>query len=179
MFRSCTPSLLSRLWSSPTHIQGESYSKEPPYHFALGPQIELSSLRFLYSRSPPGALGCRTDIAREVSFLRVAACCTVLRSQWYQFPPRVDLRLRTPFARPLEWSPSRGTLSSPPSCRPLAPSRCASSLRASRSFPSWTAGPLLWADRFFAVSRACACSRVWAWNQSILVRSRRTKIDHR
>src|SRR5919112_853765 len=54
MFRSCTPSLLSRLWSSPTHLQGESYSKKPPYHFALGPQIELSSLRFLYSRSPQG-----------------------------------------------------------------------------------------------------------------------------
>ena len=48
----------------------------------------------------------------------------------------------------------RGTHSPSPSCQPLAPSRCASSLRASQPSPSWPAGPLLSPDHFFAASSA-------------------------
>src|SRR5215212_10678192 len=76
-----------------------------------------------------------------------------MMSEWYQHDPRIDLRLRTPFTRPLE-PPVAGYPHLPPSWRPLAPSRCARSLRASRPSSSWTAGPLLSSDHVFAASSA-------------------------
>jgi hypothetical protein len=44
---------------------------------------ELLSFR-LFGLSKPIGEGCKSRIFRGVSFLCLAACCTVLRSRWYQ-----------------------------------------------------------------------------------------------
>ena|SRR5215211_3516189 len=53
------------------------------------------SLRVIHQALQGYAGDCECRIPKGVSFLRVAACCTVLHSRWYQFPPRIPFRLRT------------------------------------------------------------------------------------
>ena len=42
------------------------------------------SLRVITQALQGFAQGCKSRISRRLSLLRVAACCTVLRSRWYQ-----------------------------------------------------------------------------------------------
>jgi len=42
------------------------------------------SLRVISQALQGYAQGCKSRISRRLSLLRVAECCTVLRSQWYQ-----------------------------------------------------------------------------------------------
>src|SRR5215212_576994 len=93
-----------------------------------------------------------------------------MMSEWYQHDPRIDLRLRTPFTRPLG-PPVAGYSHLPPSWRPLAPSRCARSLRASRPSSSWTAGPLLSPAHVFTASSASVQSSLRVGpNYSVTIR---------
>ena len=45
---------------------------------------DLISLRVIHQALQRFAQGCKSRIFRGVSFLRLARCCTVLRSRWYQ-----------------------------------------------------------------------------------------------
>jgi hypothetical protein len=49
------------------------------------------SLRVIGQALQGFAQACKSPIARGVSFLRVAECCTVLRSRWYQIGIKVAL----------------------------------------------------------------------------------------
>src|SRR5687768_13361986 len=42
------------------------------------------SLRVIHQALQGFARACKTCISKGVSFLRIATCCTVLRSRWYQ-----------------------------------------------------------------------------------------------
>ena len=45
---------------------------------------DLISLRVIHQALQGFARGCKSRISRRLSLLGVAACCTVLRSRWYQ-----------------------------------------------------------------------------------------------
>jgi hypothetical protein len=45
---------------------------------------DLISLRVITQALQGCAGGCKSPISKGVSFLYLAACCTVLRSRWYQ-----------------------------------------------------------------------------------------------
>jgi hypothetical protein len=45
---------------------------------------DLISLRVIIHRLQAFAGACKSRISKRLSLLRVAACCTVLRSRWYQ-----------------------------------------------------------------------------------------------
>jgi hypothetical protein len=45
---------------------------------------DLSSLRVITQGLQGLAGGCKFRISKRLSLLRVAACCTLLRSRWYQ-----------------------------------------------------------------------------------------------
>src|SRR5918993_3111985 len=45
---------------------------------------DLLQLRVIHQALQGYARGCKCRIFRRLSLLRVAACCTVLRSRWYQ-----------------------------------------------------------------------------------------------
>ncbi len=62
------------------------------------------SLRVIHQALQGFAQECKSRISRRLSLLRVAQCCTVLRSRWYQSGINITLvstRL-TSFARTLE-----------------------------------------------------------------------------
>src|SRR5215212_6583881 len=45
---------------------------------------DLISLRVIHQALQEGAQGCKSRIPKRLSLLRVAACCTVMRSRWCQ-----------------------------------------------------------------------------------------------
>jgi hypothetical protein len=52
---------------------------------------DLTSLRVIGQALQGFARGCKYRISRPVSFLRLALCCTVLRSRWCQCGVNVTL----------------------------------------------------------------------------------------
>src|SRR5215211_3325767 len=64
---------------------------------------DLISLRVIHQALQGLAQDCKSRISKRLSLLRVAACCTVLRSRWYQSGINIALMLvshhRPPAAR--------------------------------------------------------------------------------
>ncbi len=57
---------------------------------------DLISLRVITQALQGCAQGCKSRISKPVSFLRLAWCCTVLRSRWCQSGVNAILNLKRP-----------------------------------------------------------------------------------
>src|SRR5215210_6251538 len=81
---------------NPLHRRGfyrpPGFSCKSPYDREPTSGLEpLTSLRVIIHPLQGFAWGCKSRIPKPVSFLRLALCCSVLRSRWYQTGVNVTL----------------------------------------------------------------------------------------
>src|ERR671910_311782 len=87
----------ARTWSSHTDVGIR------PFCFALWSNERTRTTDLLITSDLSGvAGGCKCRISRRLSLLRVAACCPVLRSRWYQSG------IRSRWRAPLRYSCKQG-----------------------------------------------------------------------
>jgi hypothetical protein len=82
----------------------------------------LISLRVINIALQRVAHGCKCPLSKPLSFLRLALCCTVLRSRWYQSGVKSPWDTRCRFLSCTCRMPTlvRSTLCNVPECSPIS-----------------------------------------------------------